>query len=68
MEVDKENSLFFKGMTKEELPKGLRGTEYKIMYQYYVERNKLDLIAINVGYSTSNVKHLKSCILKRYSK
>lgn len=67
MEVDK-NSVFFKGMAKEELPKNLRGTEYKIMYQYYVERNKLDSIAMNVGYSTSNVKHLKAQIIKKYSK
>ena len=66
MEVDK-NSVFFKGMTKDELPKNLRGIDYQIMYQYYVKRDKLDKIAINLGYSTSNVKCLKSHIIKRYS-
>lgn len=67
MDVDKVNSVFFKGMTKEELPKNLRGIEYQIMYQYYVKRDKLDKIAMNLGYSTSNIKCLKSHIMKRYS-
>jgi DNA-directed RNA polymerase specialized sigma subunit len=67
MDVDKVNSVFFKGMTKEELPKNLRGIEYQIMYQYYVKRDKLDKIAMTLGYSTSNIKCLKSHIMKRYS-
>ena len=64
--MDKNNSVFFKGMRKEELPKTLRGIEYQIMYQYYVKRDKLDKIALDLNYSTSNVKCLKSHILKRY--
>ena len=67
MDVDKVNSVFFKGMTKEELPKNLRGIEYQIMYQYYVKRDKLDKIAMNLGYSASNIKCLKSHIMKKYS-
>lgn len=60
--------VFFKGMTKEQLPNDLKGIEYEIMYQYYVKRNKLEYIAQKVGYCLSNVKTLKRNILKRYSK
>lgn len=60
--------VFFKGMSKEQLPKDLLGIEYEIMYEYYVKRNKLEYIAHKVHYSLSNVKQLKATILKRYSK
>ena len=60
--------VFFKGMTKDQLPKDLLGIEYEIMYEFYVKRNKLEYIAQKVHYSLSNVKQLKSNILKRYSK
>ena len=59
--------VFFKGMKADELPKDLKGIEYDIMYQYYVQRYKLDKIAINVGYSLDNIKKLKSKVIKRYS-
>lgn len=60
--------VFFKGMTKEQLPTDLKGVEYDIMYLYYVKRYKLEYIAQKVGYSTSNTKLVKANILKRYSK
>lgn len=68
LEYKIKRMVFFKGMTKDQLPKGLVGVEYEIMYEYYVKRNKLEYIAQKVHYSLSNVKQLKSNILKRYSK
>ena len=59
--------VFYKGMKEEELPNGLIGFERDIMLMYYVNRYKLDKIALKVGYSVDNVKKLKSKIIKRYS-
>lgn len=59
--------VFYKGMKAHELPKDLAGIEYDIMYYYYVERYKLDKIALCVNYSVDNVKKLKAKIIKRYS-
>lgn len=59
--------VFFKGMSEDDIPMDLVGTERIIMVQYYVKRYKLDKIAFNVGYSVDNVKKIKSKILKRYS-
>lgn len=60
--------VFFKGMSKEDLPTDLQGIEYEIMYLYYVKRCKIEYIAQKVHYCTSNVKQLKANIIKRYSK
>ena len=60
--------VFYKGMAPEELPKDLCGTQYQIMYQYYVEQYKLDKIAYNTNYSVDNVKKIKSKIIKKYYK
>ena len=59
--------VFFKGMSEDDIPVDLVGTERTIMVQYYVKRYKLDKIAFNVGYSVDNVKKIKSKIIKRYS-
>ena len=68
LEYKVKKTIFFKGMSKEQLPIDLKGVEYDIMYQYYVKRNKLEYIAQKVSYSISNVKQIKANILKRYSK
>ena len=68
LEYKVKKTIFFKGMTKEQLPTDLKGVEYDIMYQYYVKRYKLEYIAQKVSYSISNVKQIKANILKRYSK
>lgn len=68
LEYKVKKTIFFKGMSKEQIPTDLKGIEYNIMYLYYVERQKLEYIAQKVGYCLSNVKTKKREILKRYSK
>ena len=60
-------TIFYKGMTIDEMPKDLVGIEKDLMVQYYIKRYKLDKIAFNLGYSIDNIKKMKAKIIKKYS-
>lgn len=59
--------VFYRGMKENELPKDLNNIEYEIMFKYYVKREKLDKIALDLNYSPENISKKKAKIKERYS-
>lgn len=67
LEHKMKSVIFYKGMKEVEIPNDLKGIEYDVIFKYYVKREKLEKIALELNYSIDNVKKIKSKIIKKYT-